>query len=99
MNEKGGKNPQPLKRVQAQFWSRSHRLPPTAATWSQVPARECISLGEGRSGVPREQIQITETSEQPLCAHTKLLLLIQHGMLQILYSVNIYSLQKWLPNH
>lgn len=48
---------------------------------------------------PRDQVQVTEMSEQPGCAHTKLLLLIQHGMLQILYSMNIYSLQKWLPNH
>lgn len=48
---------------------------------------------------PRDKIQITETSDQPLSAHTKLLLLIQNGMLQILYSMNIYSLQKWLPNH
>lgn len=32
-------------------------------------------------------------------AHTKLLLLIQNCMLQILYSMDIYSLQKWLPNH
>lgn len=28
------------------------------------------------------------------CAHTKLLLLIQNCMLQRLYSINIYSLQK-----
>lgn len=47
------------------FWYLSHRLPPAAGTWSEVPAWECISLGEGRSGFPREQIQITDTSEQP----------------------------------
>lgn len=32
--------------------------------------------------------------ERRRCAHTKLLLLIQNCMLQRLYSINIYSLQK-----
>ena len=81
------------------FWYPHHHPSPTPTTGSQVPPWEHISLAEGRSSFPRDKTQIIETSDQPLSAHTKLLLLIQNGMLQILYSMNIYSLQKCLPNH
>ena len=88
-----------LQEFKATFWYPCHLLPPVPTTRSQAPAWEYISLGERRSSFPRDKTQITETRDQPLSAHTKLLLLIQNGMLQILYSMNIYSLQKWLPNH
>lgn len=98
--EWGGGQP-PLKRVQDHFSVSKCCPPPIPAMWSQVPAWVSVFLlvKADRPSFPREKIQITETSDQPSCAHTKLLLLIQHGMLQILYSMNIYSLQKWLPNH
>lgn len=44
---------------------------------------------------------LTECTRTPqeFSAHTKLLLLIQNCMLQILYSMNIDSLQKWFQNN
>lgn len=71
----------------------SHLTAPQALTWEGAPPED-IQCPEGT--LPP---QITEASDQPFSAHTKLLLLIQNSMLQILYSMDIYSLQKWLPNH
>lgn len=48
--------------VQEHFWSR---VPPTPGTWSPDPAWEFIPLGKVRSSFPKDQVQITEMSEQP----------------------------------
>lgn len=96
-HEDGGEGSNPLQESKTTFWYLSHH-PHTNCMVKFQLGNMFFLLTVGPVSL-EIKIQITETSDQPLSAQTKLLLLIQNSMLQILYSMNIYSLQKWLPNH